>query len=170
MGDRPGQWSSGRAVVERLLDEKKIATCRPDEAKARALIARARTHLVTARQLASAPNPDTEVAADALHAANRKACEAVLLVQGLESTKDGGHTAAAQVVREQARGGGPVPATFGVFETVRQIRHAGDYGNMIDDLPADDILENLDGPIDLVDACEKMISIMPIYVDTRRLS
>src|SRR5690606_19331668 len=104
-----------------------LRTTAVDPDRARELIGRARKHVRTASDLASVSDPDTETAADALHAANRKACEAVLLAQGLESTKEGGHVAAIRAVREQARYGGKSNPVFRVYETVRQLRHSGDY-------------------------------------------
>lgn len=151
----------GRAEVEALLSEGKVALCPNDADGSRRLLARARKHVATARLLVGS---DTETAADALHAANRKACEAVLLIQGLESTKDGGHTASIRVVREQTRTGRRARPELAVYETVRQLRHSGDYGNLVDDIHPDDITGNIPGVEALIDMCERLLEVMPVFV------
>ncbi len=71
----------------------------PNRGAADALLDKANTHLQSAAALAAT---DVELACDALHAANRKALTAFLLVQGLRPTRDAGHTGGYEAVRAQA--------------------------------------------------------------------
>jgi hypothetical protein len=67
--------SYGQADLEAMVSDGDLEVCPADAAGARALLTKARRHVETARSLI---DDDTEIAADALHAGNRKALEAVL--------------------------------------------------------------------------------------------
>ena len=133
-----------------------------DTSGAATLIAKARTHHLTAASLA---HTDPEIAADALHAGNRKALEAVLLARGLRPTKTGGHLAPLEAVTAMLGGAAGV---LRVYNVVRRIRHEGDYSGAASEIHPEDVADNLETSAALVDACEKMIPLLPPFVSGRR--
>ena len=147
--------SYGQADLEAMVSDGDLEACPADAAGARALLTRARRHVETARSLI---DDDTEIAADALHAGNRKALEAVLLDRGLRSTKKGGHIAPRRAVQSMLGGG---RGLLGVYDVVRRLRHEGDY--TLTDLHPDDVRDNLQDSLALVDACEKVVGMMPPF-------
>ena len=144
-----------------MLADGRIELCPLDTAGAAILIAKSRTHHQTAAGLAQA---DPEIAADALHAGNRKALDAVLLARGLRATKHGGHLASLEAVTAML-GRAPV---LQVYNVVRRVRHEGDYSSASSVVHPDDIEGNLRDSADLVNACEKAIGIVPAFVPGRR--
>lgn len=150
----------GQQELERMIASQHLEPCSPDPAGASALISKARTHHRTAAALAAT---DPEIAADALHAGNRKALEAVLLARGLRPTKLGGHLASFEAVTAMLGGNG----VLRVYNVVRRVRHEGDYSSASFDVQPDDIEDNLDDSEAMVDACEKMIPLVPPFVNGR---
>lgn len=104
--------------------------------------------------------PPNQEGSDALHAANRKALTAVLLVQGLRPTRDAGHTGAFEAVRAQLHP--PLGPTLAPYTRIRRARNAGDY---LDELPAtaDDIAADLPLCRAIVDMAVKVVDQMPPY-------
>ena len=139
-----------------------IELCVLDVEGAATLIAKARTHHTTAASLAET---DPEIAADALHAGNRKALEAVLLARGLRPTKTGGHLAPYEALNAMLGGRDGV---LRVYDVVRRVRHEGDYTGAASQVHPDDITLNLETSAALVDSCEKMLPLVPPFVSGRR--
>jgi HEPN domain len=155
--------SLGQQELEKMIDNGDLELCPPNGVGASTLIAKARTHHESARLLA---RTDPETAMDALHTGNRKALEAVLLTRGIRPTKTGGHLAPLEAVRAMLGGGG-TGGVLSVYNVVRRARHEGDYSNASVDVSPEDIEDNLASSSDLVDACEQMISIVPVFVRGR---
>lgn len=163
----PAEWPHGRAEIEALLRGRRLERVPPSTDNARALIAKARLHLVTAEAVAPT---DPDIGMDALHNANRKALEAVLLDQGLRTTRDGGHTAPYEAEKAQLRTSSRSarPELF-VYEVVRRLRHGADYTSYEVHLTATDVAENLDESRALVDICARVVGSMPAFrPDTAR--
>lgn len=104
--------------------------------------------------------PPNRVAPDALHAANRKALTAVLLVQGLRPTRDARHTGVFEAVRAQLQP--PLGPPLAPYTRIRRARNAGDY---LDELPAtaDDIAADLPLCRAIVETAVKVVDQMPPY-------
>lgn len=150
----------GQDELEAFLDTGALEETPPDRAGAEVLIAKARAHHSTAQAVA---HTDPEIAADALHAGNRKALEAVLLVRGLRPAKSAGHGVPAEAVRSMM----DAKSAFRTYDTVRRIRNAGDYQSAEYDVNPVDIIDNLPDSTALVDACEKALDILPPFVRGR---
>ena len=150
-------WNQGRATVDQLMAENKIEAVPPNLEAAVDLIAKAHTHLRSAALLADS---DTELAFDALHAANRKALTAVLLVQGLRPTREGGHTSVFEAVRAQVDP--PLGATLLPYSRIRRTRNAGDY---LTALPPDaaDVHAELPSCEAIVSMAQVLITKLPPY-------
>lgn len=129
----------------------------PNRDAAEALLNKARTHLKSAAALAAS---DVELAYDALHAANRKALTAILLVQGLRPTREAGHTGVFDAVLAQLHP--PLGPRLAPYTRIRRARNAGDY---LDELPAtaDDVLADLPLSREIVDVAVRVTDQMPPY-------
>lgn len=116
-------WNRGADTIRQLLDDGKLELVGVNPPFADRLVTEAETHLVSAdRILADDPPGAFQLAYDAA----RKACEGLLAVQGLRSTRDGGHVAVADAVRDQFNGKGGKPA-FGNLNRIRRERHSSEY-------------------------------------------
>lgn len=162
----PAEWPHGRAEVEALLRGRRLEQVPPSTDNARALITKARQHLVTAEAVAPT---DPDIGMDALHNANRKALEAVLLDQGLRTTRDGGHTAPYEAAKAQLRTTARTarPELF-VYEVVRRLRHGADYASYELRLAARDVADNLEDSRALVEICARLVGSMPAFLPDSR--
>jgi len=162
----PAEWPHGRAEVEALLRGRRLEQVPPSTDNARALITKARQHLVTAEAVAPT---DPDIGVDALHNANRKALEAVLLDQGLRTTRDGGHTAPYEAAKAQLRTTARTarPELF-VYEVVRRLRHGADYASYELRLAASDVADNLEDSRALVEICARLVGSMPAFLPDSR--
>ncbi|HYQ75386.1 hypothetical protein [Cellulomonas sp.] len=162
----PAEWPHGRAEVEALLRGRRLEQVPPSTDNARALITKARQHLVTAEAVAPT---DPDIGMDALHNANRKALEAVLLDQGLRTTRDGGHTAPYEAAKAQLRTTARTarPELF-VYEVVRRLRHGADYASYELRLAASDVADNLEDSRALVEVCARLVGSMPAFLPDSR--
>ncbi|MFG6402465.1 hypothetical protein [Microbacterium sp. P04] len=86
----------GQEDLERMIADGDLEEVSVDEKGARTLLRKAKAHHQTAATVAAT---DPEIAAAALHAGNRKALEAVLLVRGLRPAKHAGHGIPAEAAR-----------------------------------------------------------------------
>lgn len=156
------EWPYGRAEVEALLRDRRLEQVPPSSDNARSLIDKARQHLVTAEAVAPT---DPDIGMDALHNANRKALEAVLLDQGLRTTRDGGHTAPYEAAKAQLRVTARTarPELF-VYEVVRRLRHGADYASYEVQLTSTDVADNLDDSRVLVEICAQLVGSMPAFL------
>jgi hypothetical protein len=150
-------WGQGRSTIDQMLASGKLERVPPHRDASEALLAKASTHLVSAATLASS---DVELAYDALHAANRKALTAILLVQGLRPTRDAGHTGVFEAVSAQLHP--PLGSTLAPYTRIRRARNAGDY---LDEFPAtaDDVMADLPLCRAIVDMVVRVVGRMPPY-------
>lgn len=150
-------WAQGRATIDRMLSDGHLERVPVAREAANSLIEKARTHLRSADLLA---DTDTELAYDALHAANRKALTAVLLAQGLRPTREAGHTGVFEAVRAQLDP--PLGRTLAPYSRIRRARNAGDY---LDELPSGpgDVRSDLPLCSAIVDAAARVLGQMPRY-------
>lgn len=150
-------WGQGRGVIETMLGAGLLQRVPPNRVAADALLDKARRHLLSAAALAAT---DVELAYDALHAANRKALTAILLVQGIRPTRDAGHTGVFDAVRAQLDP--PLGPTLAPYTRIRRARNAGDY---LDELPAssDDVAADLPLCQAIVDMATKVVDRVPPY-------
>ena len=130
----------GEREVLRLLQTREIEQVRPDRDLAELLMNDAHRHLTSAAQLAdSDPAGAFQMAYDAA----RKACSALLAMQGLRATSRGGHIAVRDVARAQF-GGGPQGRVLREFDAMRRRRKDAEYpqdpGDAIDAVEVRDIL------------------------------
>ena len=101
-----------------MLAQGELDRVQPSAELAERFFAEADRHLASAAQIrTSDPTGSYQLAYDAA----RKACAALLAVQGLRATSAGGHIAVQDVVRAQFRG------VFAQFPTLRRVRKQSEY-------------------------------------------
>ncbi len=116
-------WERGRTDVQRLITDGELDRVAPSAEVVGRLLADARAHI----KLASKGTEDDPAGALQLsYDAARKACAALLVVQGLRATTRGGHIAVMDAVRSQFndRGGMEV---FGRLHALRRRRNRTEY-------------------------------------------
>src|SRR5262252_4066427 len=99
-------WRRGRTAIERLLGTGELEQVPPSPDVADRLLAAAVAHLGLARK---GVDDDPDGAFQLGYDAARKACAALLTVQGLRATTQGGHVAVQQAVYEQFAGPNGMP-------------------------------------------------------------
>ncbi|MGL5927441.1 MAG: hypothetical protein ACRCY8_00760 [Dermatophilaceae bacterium] len=92
------RWATGRDEVDILLADGDLEQVAPSADNAARLLSEAGRHLNSAELVAEG---DPAGGYDLLYAAARKAMAAVLAVQGLRATSQGGHIAVQQAVTAQ---------------------------------------------------------------------
>jgi hypothetical protein len=116
-------WERGRPKVEEPLGNSELELVAPSPELAGRLMEDAGKHLVSARLIGGAdPNGAYQLAYDAA----RKACAALLAVQGLRATTRGGHVAVQDAVRAQFNAEGGVPS-FRALARLRRTKAAREY-------------------------------------------
>jgi hypothetical protein len=107
-----------RSEIDGMLAQGELDRVQPSAELAERFFAEADTHLTSASAIkTSDPTGSYQLAYDAA----RKACAALLAVQGLRATSAGGHIAVQDVVRAQFRG------VFAQFPTLRRVRKQSEY-------------------------------------------
>lgn len=116
-------WERGRAAIEAQLASGELEVVTASDELGQRLLVEATAHLVSARTISeSDPAGAYQLAYDAA----RKACSALLAVQGLRATTRGGHIAVQEAVRDQFGGEGGV-AAFRAFPRLRRTRAGAEY-------------------------------------------
>lgn len=130
----------GETEVTRLLAAAEVQQVRPDPELADLLMDDAQRHLLSAERLA---DDDPAGAFQMAYDASRKACAALLAVQGLRATSRGGHIAIRDVAVAQFGGGRP-GRVLREFEGMRRRRKDAEYpkdpGDAIDAQEIRDVL------------------------------
>jgi hypothetical protein len=92
------RWAPGEAVIERLIDDRRLQRVSGAQADGAALLARAHRTAETAQAIAT---DDPDSAYVLAYDATRQACTALLAHQGLRPTTQGGHYAVEEAMRAQ---------------------------------------------------------------------
>ncbi len=138
----------GEDEVLRLLREREVEQIPPDEDLADLLMDDARRHLASAARLA---NDDPAGAFQLTYDAARKACSALLAVQGLRATSRGGHIAVRDVVRAQfgsVRRGKPLQELDAMRRRRKDAEYPQDSGDAIDAEEVGDVLSKARAIVD----------------------
>ena len=138
-------WQRGRDTIEGLLDNVEMERVVPSDELADRLMGDASAHLESARAIRDVdPTGAYQLAYDAA----RKACNALLAVQGLRATTRGGHVAVQDAVREQ----------FAPFARMRRRRRDSEYPDLdtptITEADAD---EGIEKAAEIVEAAARLL-------------
>lgn len=143
-------WSQGRMAIERMLEGGQIERVPPSDNLAQSLIDASNAHLVSAATVLDSDPPGAfQLAYDAA----RKACAALLAVQGLRPTTTGGHRAVQEAMAEQFGSG------FSSLGRLRRQRNDTEYPDV--DSPSttyDDAAHAIEEAGDIVTAAEALLA------------
>ena len=116
-------WERGRSTVERLLASGELQQVTPSPATADRLMADATAHVgLASKGITEDPSGALQLSYDAV----RKAAAALLIMQGLRATIQGGHVAVIDAVRAQFNDRGGM-AVFGRLHMLRRRRNRTEY-------------------------------------------
>ena len=142
-------WTPGAAVVERLLQDRRLERVQGAQANGSPWLERAKRTIAAARAIEQA-NPDSAFVL--AYDAARQACTALLAEQGLRPTTTGGHYAVEETVRAQF---GPVLRPFGAL---RRRRNELEYPiDPVDEASAAEATEGIRSATELIDAAAKIL-------------
>ncbi len=141
-------WTPGAAVIERLLDERRLERVQGANADGSPWLERARRTITAARAVEqTSPDSAFVLAYDAA----RQACTALLAQQGLRPTTSGGHYAVEESVRAQF---GAVLRPFGAL---RRRRNELEYPtDPTDEASAGEAADGIQAAADLIEAATKI--------------
>lgn len=152
-------WTRGRDEIVGMIEREELTQVVADADLARHLIEAAHRHVKSAEVLR---DDDPELAYAAVYDAIRKAMAAMLQAQGLRATTMGGHLAVQRAVRAQF--GASMGALLRPVDRIRTTRHAIQYPDQETWVDADAVSADLPAAIALIDAAEKAIQHLPVFV------
>jgi hypothetical protein len=142
-------WTPGAAVIERLLEERRLARVQGAQGDGAPWLDRARRTIEAARAIEQT-NPDSAFVL--AYDAARQACTALLAQQGLRPTTSGGHYAVEESVRAQ------FGAALRPFGALRRRRNELEYPLDPDDgASATETADGIRLAAELIDASVKII-------------
>ena len=148
-------WARGKAEVERLIRDGELEQVTPSREVADRLLADAAAHVGLATQgIDDDPSGALQLGYDAA----RKACAALLAVEGLRATTRGGHIAVIDAVRAQFndRGGMQV---FGKLHRLRRRRNTTEYPDLESPgITNDDASQAIETARQVIDAANRLIA------------
>jgi hypothetical protein len=142
-------WQTGRDEIDGMISQGELAHVVPSEELAERFFGEADRHLASAKAIrATDPTGSYQLAYDAA----RKACAALLAVQGLRATSAGGHIAVQDVVRVQFRG------VFAQFPTLRRVRKQSEYPDVTTPTTTvDDASFAIDAAADMLKSAQRLV-------------
>lgn len=153
------KWNQGREVVQRFLDSGELQRVEVDREHAASLLRQARAHLKSSLRC---QKDDLEGAYTLLYDAARKSLVALLEVQGLRPTSQGGHLVVFEAVIAQLQP--PMGSVINPFNRMRRTRRVAEYPQSIDrDIAQTDVREDLEKAEEIVKLAEKLIRELPPF-------
>ena len=153
------QWNQGRTTIDALIGNGELERVPASQQSAEAELARARTHVGSARQLSDV---DPEGAYTLAYDAARRALAAVLQNQGIRATSRGGHTAIYEAVRAQLDP--PLGSILRPFNRMRARRNEVEYrSSEAPRVTPTEVTADLAKVEGLIELAEKAIPNMPVY-------
>ncbi len=149
------RWSRGEAVIERLIDDRRLQRVSRAQADGAALLARAHRTVATAQAIAS---DDPDSAYVLAYDATRQACTALLAHQGLRPTTQGGHYAAEEAMRAQ------FGDAFRAVGTLRRRRNELEYPAYPgDEAELDEVVEAITMTQGIIESAERILPNLGIF-------
>lgn len=152
-------WPRGRDEILGMLERAELTRVVADLGLAERLVASAARHVASAERLC---DDDPELAYAAVHDAVRKAMAAMLQAQGLRPTTKGGHLAVQHAIRAQF--GSSMGTLLRPVDRIRTTRHRVEYPDSETWIDADAVLADLPAARELVDAADKAIRHLSVFV------
>lgn len=153
------KWNQGREVVQRLLDSGELQEIEVDQEHAEKLLRQARAHL---RSVVRCQDDDFEGAYTLLYDAARKSLVALLEIQGLRPTTQGGHIVVFESLIAQLQP--PMGSVISPFNRMRRTRRIAEYPQRKDrDVTEADVREDLEKAEEIVKLAEGIIGELPPF-------
>jgi hypothetical protein len=153
------RWNQGRATIDALIARGSLEHVPASREAAEAELARARTHVASARQLLAS---DPEGAYTLAYDGARRSLAAVLQNQGLRATSRGGHIAVYEAVLAQLDP--PLGPLLRPFNRMRVRRNEVAYrSSEAPSVTAEDVTADVAKVEDLIGIAEKTIPNMSRY-------
>jgi uncharacterized protein (UPF0332 family) len=153
------KWNQGREVIQRLLDSGELQEIKLDQEHAEKLLRQARAHLSSAVRC---QDDDLEGAYTLLYDAARKSLVALLEIQGLRPTTQGGHIVVFEALIAQLQP--PMGSVINPFNRMRRMRRVAEYPQRKDqDVTEADVREDLEKAEEIVKLAEKLIGELPPF-------
>jgi uncharacterized protein (UPF0332 family) len=153
------KWNQGREVIQRLLDSGELQEIKLDQEHAEKLLRQARAHL---RSAVRCQDDDLEGAYTLLYDAARKSLVALLEIQGLRPTTQGGHIVVFEALIAQLQP--PMGSVINPFNRMRRMRRVAEYPQRKDqDVTEADVREDLEKAEEIVKLAEKLIGELPPF-------
>ena len=142
-------WQTGVDEIDGMISKGELAQVVPSDELAERFFEESDRHLASARAIKiTDPTGSYQLAYDAA----RKACAALLAVQGLRATSAGGHIAVQDVVRAQFRG------VFAQFPTLRRVRKQSEYPDVTTPTTTvDDASFAIDAAADMLNSAQRLV-------------
>lgn len=143
-------WDRGRDEIQRLIDQGEIDQVVPNAELADRYMKEAGNHIDSARSiLRGDPSGSYDLAYDAA----RKACVALLAVQGLRPTSRGGHVAVGDAVRAQ------FGTAFHSFDRLRRERNRSQYPDALTPTVTEgDAMYAIEAAEKLIDGAQQLLA------------
>ncbi|CAN5752017.1 hypothetical protein BH23ACT10_BH23ACT10_13370 [soil metagenome] len=143
-------WQTGSDEIEGMVSQGELEHVGPSDELAERFFEEAARHLASAQAVrVTDPTGSYQLAYDAA----RKACAALLAVQGLRATSAGGHIAVQDVVRAQFRG------VFARFPELRRVRRQSECPNITTPTTTvDDASFAIDVAADMLNSAQQLVS------------
>ncbi len=149
------RWSRGEALIERLIDERRLQRVSGAQADGTALLARAARTVDTAEMVA-ADDPDSAYVL--AYDATRQACTALLAHQGLRPTTQGGHYAVEEAVR------GQFGESFRAVGTLRRRRNELEYPTYPgDEADRDEVADAIRMARQIIEAAQRILPNLGVF-------
>ena len=149
------RWAPGEAVIERLIDDRRLQRVSGAQADGAALLARARRTAETAQAIAT---DDPDSAYVLAYDATRQACTALLAHQGLRPTTQGGHYAVEEAMRVQ------FGDAFRAVGTLRRRRNELEYPAYPgDEADLDEVAEAIGMTRGIIESAERILPDLGIF-------
>ena len=153
------RWNQGREIVQTLLDSGDLQKIAVDQEHSEKLLRQARAHLSSATRC---QDDDLEGAYTLLYDAARKSLVALLEIQGLRPTSQGGHIVVFEAVSPQLHP--PLGGVIQPFNRMRRTRRVVEYPQMKDqDVTAADVREDLEKAEEIVKLAEILLGELPPF-------
>jgi len=153
------KWNQGREVIQRLLDSGELQEIELDREHPEKLLRQARAHL---RSAVRCQDDDLEGAYTLIYDAARKSLVALLEIQGLRPTTQGGHIVVFESLIAQLQP--PLGRVISPFNRMRRTRRVAEYPQRKDqDVTEVDIREDLEKAEEIVKLAEMLIGELPPF-------
>ncbi|MEO3809897.1 hypothetical protein ABGB17_12930 [Sphaerisporangium sp. B11E5] len=154
------RWTLGEDTIERLLAERELQRVPLARDMAKTMLASAESHLSSVVKIR---DDDPEGAYALCYDAARKACAALLQVQGLRATSSGGHVALKEAVVAQFAST-PEGRPLRRLDQMRRRRNVVEYGSQPgESVTATELDETMSWTAEILEFCSQVMARLDMF-------